>query len=164
MRVISKFIMVTFFLSFIVACNKKDEPVSKTTKTVQPKFTKEGELGFIQADNKPIVKINIEIALTEAEQQQGLMNRSFMGNDQGMLFIFDVDEPRGFWMHNTIIPLDIIYVNGAMEIVHIAENTEPFSDKSIPSGKPAKYVVEVNAGFCAQYGIKDGCKIQYSMI
>lgn len=164
MNVIFKLMFVTIVITAATSCNDNEEPVKTTTKTTQPKFVKEGELGFLQADGRPIVKINIEIAETDAEQQQGLMNRPFMSNDQGMLFIFNRDEPRSFWMRNTIIPLDIIYVNSSMEIIHIAENTEPYSDRPVPSGKPARYVVEVNAGFCAQYGITDGCKIQYSRI
>lgn len=60
--------------------------------------------------------INIEVADDESQRMQGLMNRSFMSNDQGMLFIFDVEEPQGFWMKNTIIPLDIIYVNAKKKL------------------------------------------------
>jgi len=85
-----------------------------------------------------------------------------MSNDQGMLFIFEVEEPQGFWMKNTIIPLDIIYVNAKKEIVSIAEDTQPFSEQSLPSKGPAIYVVEVNGGFCAQYGITAGYKIDFT--
>ncbi len=155
--------IITFSLTLIAACNKKEDVHNpKTPEHVQPKFVKEGELTFLKPDGSAIVKINIELALTEAEQEQGLMNRSFMSNDQGMLFVFDKDEPRGFWMRNTIIPLDIMYVNSKMEIIHIAENTEPFSEKSIPSQGPAKYVIEVNAGFSAQYSITKGVKVAYT--
>ena len=85
-----------------------------------------------------------------------------MNNSQAMLFIFDVEEPQAFWMKNTIIPLDIIYVNSNKEIVSIAANTEPYSEKSLPSGRPAIYVVEVNGGFCDQYGIAAGSKISFT--
>lgn len=163
MKVIFKVMMLTFSITLFAACNKKEDVnTPNTTEHVQPKFVKEGELTFLKPDGSPIVKINIELALTEAEQEQGLMNRSFMNNDQGMLFVFDKDEPRGFWMRNTIIPLDIMYVNSKMEIIHIAENTEPFSERSIPSQGPAKYVIEVNAGFSAQYSITKGMKVSYT--
>ncbi len=150
---------------FFTAC--KDEPKPEPHKKLnagQPQFKKEGELTFKKPDGAEILKINIEIADNDGERQQGLMNRSVMSNTQGMLFIFDVEEPQAFWMKNTILPLDIIYVNAKMEIVSIAENTTPFSEQSIPSHFPAQYVVEVNAGFCAQYGIVAGSVIKFERI
>ena len=146
----------------IISCNNKEEPEVPIKHNTQPKFTKEGELIFLKPDGSSIVKVNIEIADNDAERQMGLMNRSFMNNSQAMLFIFEKEEPQAFWMKNTIIPLDIIYVNSNKEIVSIAANTEPFSEKSLPSGRPAIYVVEVNGGFCDQYGIAAGCKISYT--
>lgn len=142
--------------------DKTDKPTDHHIGSGQPQFVKEGELLFKKADGTAITKINIEIAETEDEQEKGLMNRAFMANDRGMLFIFDRNEPRSFWMKNTIIPLDIIYVNSDMQIVHIAQNTQPYSENTIPSGRPSQYVVEVNAGFCAQYEIGDGCTVAYS--
>jgi len=164
-----RLLTLSIILLFVVAaCNKKAEeepPVAPpTTHHEQPQFVKEGELIFLKPDGKEIVKINIEVAETPAEQEKGLMNRPYMNNEDGMLFIFNRDEERGFWMRNTIIPLDIMYVNAQMEIVSIAVNTEPYSERSIPSGRPAKYVVEVNAGFSAQYGITAGCKISYTKL
>lgn len=158
---------VVIVFSIFTACNGDEkEPVNPPKKLTdgQPKFVKEGELTFLDAQNNPIVKLDIEIAATEPEQQQGLMYRSFMRNDQGMLFIFGADEPRAFWMRNTIIPLDIIYVNSKMEIVSIAQDTQPYSEASIPSKGPAMYVVEVNSGFSVQYGLKPGVKMQFSQI
>lgn len=149
---------------FVSSCeNEKPQPKKPATLTDgQPKFTKEGELDFLKPDGTKLVHINIEIADDDSQRQQGLMNRSFMNNDQGMLFIFDKEERQAFWMRNTILPLDIIYVNAKNEIVSIVENAEPFSERSLPSKGPAIYVVEVNAGFCVQYGITAGYKIAFS--
>lgn len=161
-----KYLLSAFMvMSILTACNGGDEePVNPPKKLGdgQPKFVKEGELTFMDAANNPIISIDIEIAESPAEQQQGLMYRSFMRNDNGMLFIFERDEPRAFWMHNTIIPLDIIYVNSKMEIVSIAQDTQPYSDESIRSNGPAMYVIEVNSGFSVQYGLKPGVKVQYA--
>lgn len=110
------------------------------------------------------MKVNIEIADNDAERQMGLMNRSFMNNSQAMLFIFDVEEPQAFWMKNTIIPLDIIYVNSNKEIVSIAANTEPYSEKSLPSGRPAIYVVEVNGGFAINMELPPAVKFRLHVI
>ncbi len=156
--------LAVMLMSAFVSC--KDEPKTPprpaTLTDGQPKFVKEGELDFLKPDGSKIVHINIEVADDESQRMQGLMNRSFMSNDQGMLFIFEVEEPQGFWMKNTIIPLDIIYVNAKKEIVSIAEDTQPFSEQSLPSKGPAIYVVEVNGGFCAQYGITAGYKIDFT--
>jgi uncharacterized protein len=159
-------LMAIVFAFTITSCtDEKEQPKKPATLTDgQPKFVKEGDLTFLTELDKPITDIVIEVADDDASRQQGLMNRSFMGNNQGMLFIFDVEEPQAFWMRNTIIPLDIIYVNKNMEIVSIQENAQPLNDRSLPSKGAALYVVEVNAGFCVQYGITAGCKIKFTRL
>ena len=93
---------------------------------------------------------------------QGLMYRQNLPENAGMLFIFTNEEPRSFWMKNTYISLDIIYINSKKEIVSIQKYTQPRSTYSIPSEKPAMYVLEVNAGFTDKYGIHPGDKIDFS--
>ncbi|MBA4406346.1 hypothetical protein C0389_03640 [bacterium] len=122
-------------------------------------FQKNGELIFSTSGDKAIQKIDIELADDEAKRSVGLMMRRTMAENQGMLFLFEHEAPQAFWMHNTILPLDIIYVNSKLEIVTIIRNAKPFDDTSLPSLKPAQYVVEVNAGYCDKYGIKEGDKI-----
>lgn len=122
-------------------------------------FTKEGELSFTDKNGESIARIDIEIADDNQQRQTGLMFRDKMAETEGMLFIFDTEEPQAFWMHNTILPLDILYVNSKMEIVKIIKNAKPFDDSSLPSVKPAQYVVEVVAGYCDKLGIKEGDKI-----
>jgi len=165
MKLVKKLFIVSLVLMpafVLISCNNNKEPEVPIKYNTQSKFEKEGELLFLKPDGTSIVKVNIEIADNDAERQMGLMNRSFMNNSQAMLFIFDMEEPQAFWMKNTIIPLDIIYVNSNKEIVSIAANTEPYSEKSLPSTGPAIYVVEVNGGFCDQYGIAAGTKISYT--
>ena len=81
-----------------------------------------------------------------------------------MLFIFPQEIPLNFWMKNTPLPLDIIYINTDFSIVHIAENTMPYSTAQIPSKHPAKYVLEVNAGFCRQRGIVAGDRVEFFQV
>lgn len=133
-------------------------PKSKP-KSMEPTFMKEGELSFVNTDGDLIKQIDIEIAGTEAERNQGLMYRKSMQENQGMLFIMDDFRPQSFWMHNTHISLDIIYVDIDSNIVSVQKYTEPYSDASLPSNKPAKYVVEVIAGFYDKYQLKEGDKI-----
>jgi uncharacterized protein len=105
--------------------------------------------------------IAIEIADTPASREAGLMGRSTMKSDRGMLFVFEEMEDRSFWMANTPLSLDIIYVNDNKVIVTIQANTTPYSEASIPSVYPAMYVVEVNAGFCALHGVREGDRIDW---
>lgn len=127
-----------------------------------PPFQKEGELTFFDQDSRqPIKTIDIEIADDQASITQGLMYRREMADSLGMLFIFDQMEARSFWMKNTYISLDIIYVDQFNQIVSIARNTEPKSTRSIPSGKPAQYVIEVVAGFSDTYGVKAGDFVEF---
>lgn len=134
----------------------KNEPMP------EPKFKKEGELHFQStASGKAISKIDIEKADTEVDRQFGLMFRKSMPEDQGMLFLFETSEPQAFWMRNTYIPLDIMFVdeNGVINTIH--ENAKTLNDTSLPSNGPAKYVVEVNGGYAQRHGIKVGDKISW---
>lgn len=140
-------------------------PTSTNTNTSSSSdfvFTKNGELNFTKADKASFKKIDIEIVQDDAKRQQGLMYRENMEPDQGMLFLFDVEEPQAFWMENTKIPLDIIYIDKDWKIVSIAKNTVPFSKQSIPSKGPSKYVLEVNAGFSDAYKIGAGDFVSYT--
>ena len=122
-------------------------------------FKKEGELTFADSTGNQIVKIDIEIADNDYERQLGLMNRESMEEMQGMLFIFPDERYQSFWMLNTLFSLDMIFINSKKEIVTIHKNTKPLSEQSYPSSEPAQYVLEVNAGFCDRYNIKQGDKV-----
>jgi uncharacterized protein len=154
-----------FASTYFLDGNKKREVNKQTTQkqeVPEPPFKKQGTLDFLNAKEKTIKSIDIEIAGTDSARMMGLMYRKSMTDEQGMLFIFENSEPRSFWMKNTIIPLDIIYINENKEIVSIAKKTKPYSTESIPSGKNAQYVVEVNGGFTDKYEIKAGDKIKYT--
>ena len=126
-------------------------------------FRHDGELTFQTPDGKFISQIEIEIADDMVERAVGLMYREEMKETQGMLFIFPAEEYQSFWMKNTVLPLDIAFVNKQNEIVTIHHNTTPFSETSYPSTKLAIYVVEVNAGYMNKYGIKEGDKISWRL-
>jgi uncharacterized membrane protein (UPF0127 family) len=124
-------------------------------------FTKEGELVFSDSLGNQKIKIDLEIADTEYERQLGLMNRKSMAENQGMLFIFNEERLQSFWMLNTLISLDIIFVNKEKKIVTIHKNTTPLSQQSYPSSEPAIFVVEVVGGFCDKNNIVSGDKISW---
>jgi len=116
-------------------------------------------LTITDTTNNPIIKIDIEIADNDYERQLGLMNRQSMEEMQGMLFIFPDERFQSFWMVNTLISLDIIFINSNKKIVTIHKNTTPLSEQSYPSSAPAQYVLEVNAGFCDRHTVKLGDKV-----
>lgn len=124
-------------------------------------FSKEGELELFNSLDSLVVKIDIEIADDDAQTTKGLMYRRLMEENQGMLFIFPDIEIRSFWMKNTYIPLDLIFLDELRIIVHIHEGARPRSRASLPSIKPAKYVLEVNAGFSARHFLKAGDRMSF---
>ncbi len=152
--------LIIFFSLPSKTGNKKDVPADKMKLDNSAfTFTKHGELSFLKKDGSFITKIDIEIANNDETRTRGLMYRSSMKENQGMLFIFPREDYQSFWMKDTVIPLDMIFVNAKKEIVTIHKNTTPYSLKGYPSDEPAKYVVEVNAGFTDKYNIEIGDKI-----
>ena len=123
------------------------------------KFKKEGELTITDSLGNSKIKIDLEIADNEYERQLGLMNRDTMEETQGMLFKFPEERLQSFWMRNTLIPLDIIFINKDKEIVTIHRNTKVLSTQSYPSSAPSIYVLEVNGGFTERHNIQKGNKI-----
>lgn len=125
-------------------------------------FKKQATLAFLSKSGADTLrKIDIQLAQTDEQRADGLMYRKSMTDEQGMLFIFPDMEERAFWMKNTYISLDIIYIADNMEIVSIQKYATPLSETSLPSFKKAKYVLEVNGGFCDKYHIGYGDKITY---
>jgi len=104
----------------------------------------------------------VELAKTKEEREKGLMFREKLDENKGMLFIFEKEGFHGFWMKNTLIPLDIIWMNSEGKIVYIKENAQPCKGMLCPvfiPGKKAKYVLEINAGKVKELGIKVGDQI-----
>lgn len=100
-------------------------------------------------------RFQVEVAATAAEQQKGLMFRTAMGPDEGMIFPNDPPQLRSFWMKNTVIPLDIIYIGPDRRVLNIVRG-EPYSQVSLPSAGPVINVLELVAGRSEQLGIKPG--------
>ena len=103
----------------------------------------------------------VEVAADDASRERGLMNRRFMPADHGMLFEFQQDAPVAFWMKNTYIPLDMIFLSPAGVVTRIEANAEPLSERVIPSGPPCVAVLEVNGGVAASIGLKAGDRVRH---
>lgn len=107
----------------------------------------------------------LEIARTPQERAYGLMNRELLDADKGMLFVFDEEGDYPFWMKDTKIPLDIIWIDGDKNIVHLSRDTPPCKAMPCPSydpGKNARYVIELNGGTAEDAGILVGDKVVIS--
>ena len=101
----------------------------------------------------------VELAKNEYEKKKGLQCKKYLKKNEGMLFIWSDEDYRNFWMKNTAIPLDLIFINSKFEIVYIYFNATPFSKKSIRSQKRAKFVLELNSGVFKNKGFNVGDKI-----
>jgi uncharacterized membrane protein (UPF0127 family) len=107
-------------------------------------------------------RFTVELALSPEQQQQGLMYRRAMAADAGMLFVFDTIRPASFWMRNTLIPLDMLFVAADGRIADIHERAVPLNEESIVSKAPVRAVLELNGGTVARLGIKPGDVVHHA--
>ena len=107
------------------------------------------------------VEVTLEVAATPAERERGLMYRSSLAEGRGMLFVFDQDGNHTFWMRNTLIPLDMLFIARDGTVVGIHANATPLSTANISVGKPSRYVLEVPGGWVARHGIAAGARVEF---
>jgi uncharacterized membrane protein (UPF0127 family) len=145
---------------FAIACKQNTDKKVLTKEVV---FTKEGELQLKKASNDSLLaKLDIEIADDGYQTETGLMYRKSMEPNQAMLFIFENEQPRAFYMKNTEFPLDIIFINSSEKVVSIQKNAKPRDITSLPSEGPTLYVLEVNAGLTDLWRLESGDKIEWT--
>lgn len=104
---------------------------------------------------------SVELATNDAERARGLMFRKEIPDGTGMLFDFEKEQPVAFWMKNTYVSLDMIFIRADGRILSIAENTVPFSEQPVPSGGPVRGVLEVAAGTARKLGIAPGDRVDH---
>jgi uncharacterized membrane protein (UPF0127 family) len=109
-------------------------------------------LAVVKLGNQPF---NLEVAASDADRRLGLMYRKSMPADAGMVFVFAREEPLQFWMRNTQIPLDIVYLDAGGKVVSV-KPLAPYDESGVPSDGPSKYAIELNQGTAARVGIKAG--------
>ncbi|MEX2604959.1 MAG: DUF192 domain-containing protein [Gracilimonas sp.] len=146
-------------LTFFACGNEKPDEKKIDKSGRQLEFT--DEVTFLNNTGNEIATIKVALADDNNKRNQGLMDVNELPADAGMLFIFPDENNRSFYMANTPLPLDIIFVNSDSTIVRIHHNTTPFSSNQLPSGQPAKYVVETNGGYCVSHDIQEGMKIRF---
>ncbi len=106
---------------------------------------------------------SVEVMRTPEGRAKGLMFRNYMPPDRGMLFDFQRVEPVSMWMQNTYISLDMLFIRADGTVARVAENAEPLSTRTIPSGEPVLSVLELNAGVAAKIGVKRGDRVEHPL-
>jgi uncharacterized protein len=132
-------------ISFVHVCNAENDTSVLTL--------------FLDGKGRELCRFKAELAVTPEEQSRGLMFRKDLGPDAGMLFVNSSDEMRSFWMKNTYIPLDMIFINSHNEVKHIHHGAKPFDETPIYSQYPVQYIFEVNAGRAKKCNIRPGTKM-----
>lgn len=146
-------------ICILTACSGKQDKNSPSKQGRQLDFTE--EVTFLNESGEEISTVKVAVADEPSERNQGLMDVTNLENDEGMLFIFGEEDELSFYMANTPLPLDIIFVNSDSMIVRIHHNTTPFSDRQLPSDAPAQFVVETNGGYCVANDIREGMKVRF---
>ncbi len=111
--------------------------------------------------------VHLELAVTDEERQLGLMFRDSLHTDAGMLFVFPTDGPYQFWMKNTFIPLDLIWISATGRVVDVRPNVQPCRYDPCPGydpSGPARAVLEVNARFAAKHGVRPGAQLRFENV
>ena len=151
----------TCFVLTTLSCKEEN----KVIKQVEVPFKKEGDLTLLKKGTDSVIKtLDIELALTQTERDLGLMYRNTLAENQGMLFVFPNSQPRSFYMRNTHIPLDIIFLDENKAIVSIQRDAKPMDQSSLPSEGAAQYVLEINGGLSKKWNLEVGDKIEFSAL
>lgn len=137
---------------------KMQETVQQNTDLIQ------GRVVFFDSSNRKKLEIMVEIAENDYQQGKGMMFREDIPDNQGMLFTYEDELQRFFWMKNTKVSLDIIFVDATFKIVKIYKNTLALSENIYPSGVPVKLVVEVRAGFSDRHQLEVGQRISWEKL
>ncbi len=158
--IIASVVIVVIIAAFILS-QINFQPAKEENNIARYGFTKEGVITLFKTSGEKIFTLDGEFATNDYERMRGLMFRTEMKENQAMLFLFPAEEMQSFWMRNTFISLDIIFINEKKEIVTIHKNTTPQSDQGLPSSAPSRYVLETVAGFSERHNLQIGDKIDW---
>lgn len=139
-------------------------PNAGPTQSYEPPFTHEGNGAFISPAGDTLAAFKIELAETTSETTQGMMFRRSIPEGTGMLFLMPEERYQSFWMRNTYVPLDIIYINSRGQVVSIQANAQPMNETPLPSEGPANLVLEIAGGRAAKLGIIPGTQWTWNRI
>ncbi len=141
----------------------KAKPEAPIGAPILYEFRHDGNLEILES-GKSKASFDIEIVISYMDRAQGLMFRETMEDNQGMLFIFEDSDYHSFWMKNTYLPLDMLFISEDLEVVDILKNAIPFSEEMLIPEHRARYVLEVKGGISDQMNIKIGDSIKWNVI
>jgi uncharacterized protein len=156
-------------LAFTYACSNSSNR-REDSATPMPPPAKQADAGpyvgpkvFVSSP-KGDIEVKVEVVATEAKIQKGLMFRQHLPTDAGMLFLMGEEKEWPFWMRNTLIPLDMLFIGSDKKVVGIVENAEPLTETLRTVGKPSLYVLEVNGGWSKQNGVTAGAQVRFENV
>jgi uncharacterized protein len=157
----NRWILPIFLFSMVLttACGENGERERTESETETRTLDYIAAVDFLDSRGESVVSVDVAVADDDHSRSEGLMDVKELPENAGMLFIFEDEAERSFWMANTPLSLDIIFVNEQMEIIRIHRNTVPYSHENVVSEGPAMYVVEVNSGFTLRHDITEGMSI-----
>ena len=146
-------------LALMIACSSPSVSAQSAPSASEPEFT---HVTF--HTTRGDIRVKSEVARTGKARRQGLMHRRDLPPHEGMLFIFEKQEPQSFWMKNTYLFLDMIFVNDAHEVVGVVENAEPETLNPRGVAAPSRFVIEVIGGYAAKHGIQTGTRVSFDKL
>jgi uncharacterized membrane protein (UPF0127 family) len=129
-------------------------------KAAEPAKPAEAAVVLLPAGQEPL-RVKVEVARTEPERRLGLMHRKHLDADAGMLFLFERPQKLSFWMRNTYVPLDMIFITDQLLVLGVVENAEPLTESPRAVPGDSQYVLEVNAGYARAHGIGAGTVVRF---
>lgn len=155
-------ILLEFIILSLFSCAKESKQNAESFQ--KPQFRHDANLTITDPDGNLKAEFKVEIAQSESEVIRGLKHRDHMSEDQGMLFIFEQLDYQTFWMQDTYLSLDMIFIAPDGSIVYIEENTTPFSEEIIVPSRPNLYVLEVLAGTAEKFNIKEADIVKWQKL
>jgi uncharacterized membrane protein (UPF0127 family) len=156
----------------VVGCRRDEPPPSSPTGSAPapastapaPAPAPDAPAVTFQPPGHPEARVVVELAISEHEVQRGLMYREYMPPDAGMIFLFRTPKEQHFWMKNTLIPLDMIFVGSDRRVVGVVADAEPQTLDSRAVDGPSQFVVEVNGGWAAAHGVAAGTPVIFEHV
>lgn len=151
--------------ALLIGCGSPESNSAGTSDSTEDaiSFRVDGHLKIIRGD-EILAELEIEIAETDSSRERGMMQRNQLPQTRGMLFVFETEEDRTFWMANTPLSLDLLFIDADSTIMHMAKYMRPLSAQNVPSNGRARYVLEVIAGFSDTIGIIEGDRISWTRL
>ncbi len=153
-------LLVTACPATSVAPPPASTPAKKSNVTVPPRLDLQRAVVVVETATGP-QRIRVELAVKSNERERGLMYRESLDDDEGMLFLFEEQERRAFWMKNTYLPLDMFFIDEDLVVQGIVENAEPLTTSSRRIDKPTRHVLELKGGAARKLGIAPGSRVTF---